>query len=122
MPNNIKMPLQPIIDGRFVPNRIVELLLETSTLNLNNIAFMDFTNQERMQLAQLIGYSLSGFGDLNYVDDETYETAEVLNDKLVQSEKDANLLVLRRELVEIKKGLKIAAIAAFGIHPDELDN
>ena len=71
----IIMPLQPIENGRFIPNRIVEALLETSTLDLNKIALMDFTGQERMPFAQLIGYSLSGFSELNYVDDETYEAA-----------------------------------------------
>lgn len=71
---NKPMPIQPTLDGRFIPNRIVEKLLETSTLDLNDIARMEFTHQERMQLAQLIGCSVSGFGTLSYVDDETYET------------------------------------------------
>jgi len=35
-----------------------------------------FPQEDREQFAQLIGYSLSGFGELDYVSDETYEVAE----------------------------------------------
>jgi len=33
----------------------------------------DFSQEDREQFAQLIGYSLSGFGELSYVSDETCE-------------------------------------------------
>ena len=73
------MPIQPIVDGRFVENKIVSKLLDMcqeAGYGLNQIAVENFTNEERMQFAQLIGYSLSGFADLSYVDDETYGAAE----------------------------------------------
>jgi hypothetical protein len=110
------MPIQPIIDGRFVPNKIVQVLLDSSKLDLNDIARLDFTEQERTQFAQLIGYSLSGFSELSYVDDETYEAACRVNNP----EAVARNLILRDQLNEAREGVKRAAVALFRIHPDDL--
>ena len=76
----MKFPIQPIKNKRFVPNKIVDHLLETSSLNMNDIAAMEFSKEDRMQFAMLIGYSLGGFSDLSYVDDETYYAAEKLSE------------------------------------------
>lgn len=64
-----KFPMQPIyVDGhgvvRFMKNTIVKRLLDEGGIDLNQIAKWDVTDEERMQFAQLIGYSVSGFGDL----------------------------------------------------------
>ncbi len=77
-----KHPMQPLIrdsDGviRFKANAIVRFLLDIGPLNLNLLSMMPFSTEDRQQFAQLIGYSLSGYGDLPYVDDEAYETAEL---------------------------------------------
>ena len=77
------LPMQPIIidiDGiiRFKPNRIVQFLLDWATprgISLTELTRMEFTDDERTQFAQLIGYSVSGFGDLPYVSDEAYAEA-----------------------------------------------
>jgi len=68
-------PMQPIAAGdggppRFKPNAIVRALLDhgrRTGLDLDRIADMDFTQDDRCQLAQLIGYSLSGYLELSYV-------------------------------------------------------
>ena len=117
--DGIVMPLQPIREHRFVPNRIVEKLLEVAPIDLNDIARMDFTEQERMQFAQLIGYSVSGFGELGYVDDETYGAASKACEGAAELE--ARNTELREQLDEVRKGLKIASAAAFRIHPDDLE-
>lgn len=60
---------------RFKENQIVRKLLDFSTehgYGLNEMALDDFSDDDRMQLAQLIGYSLSGYGTLSYVSDESY--------------------------------------------------
>ena len=114
--SNKPMPLQPIENGRFVPNRIVQYLLEVAPIGLNELAAMDFSAQERMQFAQLIGYSLSGFGELGYVDDETYEAAQKMAEGL--TEQEARNQVLRMQLGAARKGVKDAAVALFMIHPD----
>lgn len=78
-----KLPMQPLaIDAhgtiRFKENPIVRKLLDYSTehgYGLNEIALDEFEVEDQMQLAQLIGYSLSGYGSLSYVTDESYERA-----------------------------------------------
>jgi hypothetical protein len=73
-------PIQPLItspDGvtRFKGNAIVRFLLDAGPFNLNQLAIMQYSDEDREQFAQLIGYSLSGFGELSYVSDKTYNTA-----------------------------------------------
>jgi hypothetical protein len=75
-----KNPLQPLVRDengtvRFKANKIVRMLLDTGSLDLNDLAHMDFNVDDREQFAQLIGYSLSGFAELSYGTDKTYEAA-----------------------------------------------
>lgn len=78
-----KLPMQPlVIDAhgtlRFKENPIVRTLLDYATehgYGLNEIALEQFDTEDQMQLAQLIGYSLSGYGTLSYVTDESYGRA-----------------------------------------------
>jgi hypothetical protein len=42
---------------------------------MNQLGYMNWSNEDREQFAQLIGYSLSGFSSLSYVSDETYQLA-----------------------------------------------
>lgn len=74
-------PLQTDTDGvvRFKSNKIVRFLLDWASrrgIDMNALALMPFENEDREQFAQLIGYSLSGFGELSYVSDETYDSAK----------------------------------------------
>lgn len=78
------LPIQPVHRDpngvvRFVPNAIVRFLIDWATprgIDMNALALMPFDVADREQFAQLIGYSVSGFGDLSYVSDETYARAE----------------------------------------------
>lgn len=78
------LPLQPLYrdaDGvvRFRENAVVRFLLDWASargMGLNELALMPFDAADREQFAQLVGYSLSGFGELSYVTDETYARAE----------------------------------------------
>lgn len=120
----IVMPLQPIrLDERgvqrFVPNKIVEKLLETSSLDLNDIAAMGFTQQEQEQFAQLIGYSVSGWGDLSYVSDETYAAAEKTMEG--KTELEARNDYLREKLKAIKESSKQLMTNIHNIHPEDID-
>jgi len=69
-------PMQPLINGRFKENKIVSHCLDFGGTDLNKIAVMNFSIEDREQFAQLIGYSLCGYSDLSYVTDETYYRAE----------------------------------------------
>jgi len=113
--------MQPIVNGRFVENRIVRKLLDTGPLDLNDLALMEFTQQERTQFAQLIGYSLSGFSELSYVDDETYTAAEAMAADGA-TEDQARNNALRTQLNEARAGVRAAACALFQIHPDDLND
>lgn len=76
-------PVQPLIDDphgvrRFKLNAIVQRLMEFARqrgCGMNELAEMQFSDEDRVQFAQLIGYSLQGFGELSYVSDETYQRA-----------------------------------------------
>lgn len=78
-------PMQPIViaeDGvaRFQANRIIADLWKSGAFSLNDIGIKAaegaYTEAEQMQLAQLIGYSVSGFGDLSYADREVVRRAD----------------------------------------------
>jgi len=75
-------PMQPIIDGRFEANPIVDMLVDK--VGLNEISVWWQTNEIPIkyteQLAQLIGYSIGGYSELDYVSDESYGRAVKLSE------------------------------------------
>ena len=112
-------PIQPIeLDSdkvvRFVENRMIRTLLDSSTLTLNDLAVMNFTQQEQEQFAQLIGYSLSGFGELSYTSDEVYDAAELMFDEDL-TEEAARSIALRSSLKNIKAAISKAAEELFNL-------
>jgi hypothetical protein len=85
----IKNPMQPVVvasDGaiRFKSNKVVEFVLANSRVDLNDIAIHDFSQDDREQFAQLIGYSVSGYGELSYVSDKSYNKAAKQAEKLAK--------------------------------------
>lgn len=119
------MPIQPIEQDehgtlRFIPNGIVRMLLDADIFDMNKIALMNFTDQERIQFAQLIGYSVSGFGELSYVDNETYGAVDKMTKG--ETEVEARNSELREQLDNVREGVKITACAVFNLHPDDLDS
>lgn len=77
-------PVQPLVkDGggviRFKENAIVSFLLnrcsELEAADMNLLGRMSFSVEDREQFVQLIGLSLSGFGELPYVSNKTYSAA-----------------------------------------------
>jgi len=82
----MKNPIQPLaLDDkgilRFKENAIVNYLREVARkhcVDMNELACMGFSDDDRQQYAQLIGYSLSGYSELPYVDDASYEAAHVM--------------------------------------------
>lgn len=63
--------LQPmmVVEGRvfFRENAIVRFLLEDGPNDMNRLARMPFSAEDRAQFAQLLGYAVNGFGELSYV-------------------------------------------------------
>ena len=121
----MKNPIQPLenINGmiRFKENKIVRYLLDNGGIDLNKLAVMDFDDNDREQLSQLIGYSLSGYGDLSHVSDESYYVAEAMLKDPKTNDLQERYNHLCMELDNIKVGLKMAAVSAFRVHPDDLN-
>jgi len=108
---------------RFQENKIVSFLLEFARAHgttLNELAMMQFSKEDWQQFSQLHGYSLSGYGDLSYVDDVSYATAERMHDDPELSDKDARIQSLESVLANIKDGLREPIAELFGVHPNDL--
>ena len=82
-----KNPMQPVIKNqygtyRFKDNAIVRFLLdhnvEGKKIDLNTLAGMEFSQDDEIQFAQLIGYSVIGFHELSYVSDNAAKAASEL--------------------------------------------
>ncbi len=91
MTKKAKHPMQPVVDvdgiHRFKENKIVSYLLETSTADLNSLALMPFSKEDRQQLAQLIGYSVGGFCDLSYGSEKVKDKAWLESERLAKKKK-----------------------------------
>lgn len=76
----VEHPAQPFVFvkniKRFKENAIVRFLLDAGPFDMNQLRVMQFSDEDRRQFAQLIGYSECGYHELNYV----YETEE--NDRV----------------------------------------
>jgi hypothetical protein len=75
-----RAPMQPLVIDqvgtvRFKENAVVRYLLDNGGVDMNQLCTLDFSDEDRSQFAQLIGYSVSGYGELSYVSDESYERA-----------------------------------------------
>jgi hypothetical protein len=74
-------PVQPLLMDkrgtlRFKQNAIVVHLLEAGPIDMNHLATMTFSREDREQFAQLIGYSHDGAGDLSYFSEATWQEAQ----------------------------------------------
>ncbi|MEN1479678.1 hypothetical protein AAIH16_39635, partial [Pseudomonas aeruginosa] len=73
------VPMQPLVKdahgvARFKANKIVNHLLDYASergCGMTELAKLQFPEEDYMQFAQLIGYSVSGYSDLSYVSDDS---------------------------------------------------
>jgi hypothetical protein len=73
---------------RFQENRIIVDLFVQGILDLNKIAMNPaYDADDRMQLAQLLGYSVSGYGDLSYTTSKSVRKADKRAEKLRREQK-----------------------------------
>ncbi len=85
-------PMQPIVMAtdkviRFQANAIVRWLLDVGGMDMNTIAQTSFAREDREQFAQLIGYSVSGYGELPYVRRAVLAKADRIADALVSKKR-----------------------------------
>ena len=124
----MKNPIQPLATDaqgvvRFKANKIVQHLLDTHpTCDMNALAVLDFTDDDRQQFAQLIGYSLSGYCSLaRYVDDASYYAAANVADGM--TEEEARIAGLEQKLAELRAAvdtLREPMARLLEMHPDDL--
>lgn len=120
-----KQPIQPLGDDgkgviRFKENKLVQYILDKGGIDMNHLAVQEFPQEDREQFAQLIGYSLSGYGDLSYVRDETWEAANRMHEK-GETEEHVRVKVLEGKIEAVRKGLKEIIPEVFRMHPDDLE-
>ena len=117
-------PMQPVVRDeagvvRFKPNAIVEHLLEHGGIDMNAIARLPFDNRDREQFAQLIGYSVSGFGELSYARPDIVAAA----DRMVETGESADaarIAALQEEIDALRAALREPMARLFAVHPDDL--
>ena len=117
-------PIQPLISDnqgtlRFQSNALVRYLLDHGPFDMNDLAGVQCSNEDREQFAQLIGYSLHGFGGLPYVSTETYDAACRMADS--DATPDAARLRHCEDLLQrLRQRLREPLAELYGIHPDDL--
>lgn len=124
----IHHPIQPLQKGadgvlRFRANPLVQHLLEVGKAHgcgLNELAIHPAaTADDHQQLAQLIGYSLSGYGELSYVDKHSYDAAAVMGNADLNEDK-CRIQLLEMQLKDLREQLAEPMARLFGLHPDDL--
>ena len=126
----MNQPMQPLETDpngriRFRANSVVRYLLDEASAGrkcgMNELACQDFPSEDRQQFAQLIGYSLTGYGELNsYVSDEAYAKAAYLARHPETHPVQAELEVLRELVRSVRVGMRHAIAELYGKHPDDL--
>jgi hypothetical protein len=78
MAHHPQQPIERDAQGvpRFKANKIIDWLFETGKLDLNEVAVQGFPAEDRMQLAQLLGYSVGGYANLSYASAESVLAAD----------------------------------------------
>lgn len=110
--SELRHPIQPLVtvNGvvRFKKNTIVRDLLDHASkhgFDLNVIALKGYSDDDQQHLAQLIGYSLSGYGGLPYASDEVYNAASETQHQEVRKPMNfADAIVKLETSAEIAEG------------------
>ena len=117
-------PMQPIVrdeDGtmRFRKNKLVRYLLDRGPHDLNYLAMLpDVPREDWEQFAQLIGYSVSGFGDLDYASEDQTDRADLIVETMLKREREEAAEMAPMEAEAIGKRVEDLAVL-YSITPTE---
>ena len=83
-----KHPIQPIVFdednvARFKENKIVRFLLNAGPFDMNKLADLPFPKDDRQHFAQLIGYSIDGFGEISYAPPDLVTISDAKVEKIL---------------------------------------
>ena len=117
-------PLQPLgrdENGviRFKENKLVRFLLDAGPFDLNQIARMDFSDEDREQFAQLIGYSHSGACGLSYFSGVALIASYEAYNKGI-TELEARLGLAEEKLKRLKSVMREATADLYDMNPNDL--
>lgn len=117
-------PIQPVaLDSngviRFKANAIIRKLVDDKLIDLNEISCWDIPQNDRSQFAQLMGYSLSGYGSLSFADDLTYAAAYNMH-HAGMTEQEARLKHLEEVVANLKAALRAPMAELFGMHEEDI--
>lgn len=120
------IPMQPLIKddhgvARFKANKIVNHLLDYASergCGMTELAKLQFPDEDYMQFAQLIGYSVSGYSDLSYVSDDSRGLAYAKLDLLTSTPDVADAQVEQVERPEVV-GTAVLMLEAAGWRNDD---
>lgn len=118
--NERYQPMQPIETDasgtlRFRENKIVTYLLENGGLDLNQLARIEFPNEDRDQFKQLIGYSVSAAP----ISDDLLHAADAVTEQGKDTDR-ARVIFLEAKLKSVRQSLRNPVAELFSIHPDDL--
>jgi len=124
----MRNPIQPLaLDDRgvlrFKENAIVNYLREVAKkhgVDMNEMITMGFSVEDWQQYAQLTGYSLSGYSELPYVDDASYEAAHAMASDPSLREEVARISTLEAKIESLKNAMREPIADLFGVPPDDL--
>lgn len=97
MPNRIPPhPMQPLVwdDNnviRFRRNKIVRYLLDAGPFNLTDLADIEPGKEDWCQLMQLIGYSVSGFGEIDCASEDVVAIVDELAEGMAMNREEQQL-------------------------------
>ena len=119
--------IQPILEDehgtlRFRENKIVSVLLEFfrgKGMGMNELSCMNFSREDWVQFAQLIGYSVGGWEELSYVSNEDRRAVERIIEK-GESGEQVKINSLSEQLENLKEQLRKPISELYDIHPDDL--
>ncbi len=116
-------PMQKIVwdEGiiRFRRNAIVRMLLDEGPFDLNQIAMRNFSQEDREQFTQLIGYSVSGAGDLSCMSPATIQRADIEAEKLPEAASESDEPAQGECYYCWKRPPKKGPCLACGVGPEE---
>lgn len=123
----MKQPIQPMKEDsngkkRFVENSIVKALLQHASchgFDMNWIAKTSFKREDRVQFAQLIGYSRDGFAELHYVNGDDCAAADLMYEFDISSEA-AQRRAAEELLASTRTALRLGIAELYGKHPEDL--
>lgn len=91
--SQIPHPMQPIgLDDegrpRFKANAVVRWLVDSGRLSLNDVPDSLFSRDDLAQFWQLLGYSVSGYGELSFIPDDIKDKADEIASDVMEADAD----------------------------------